>query len=224
MNNVIYEKLDMTQWREVWIVGDLHGHKTKLMAALDEVGFDFSQDLLISTGDLIDRGPDNIDTLALITLGWFRCVRGNHEQMAYEAVIGGNRGAFSCWMDNGGRWYLPLDAEQELEAKSLLRRVPSLPHVLELSGRDETIVVCHADYPGKHYKYGSDVREDEVIWGRNRINSIMSGKSCPITGADRFFFGHTALKCHTTSGNLHYIDTGCGLGRAPTLYRIQEAS
>lgn len=46
----------------VFAVGDLHGSYNLLMAKLDEGGFDFEKDLLISVGDLVDRGSQNSNT------------------------------------------------------------------------------------------------------------------------------------------------------------------
>lgn len=53
----IYQKINGDDYRNVWIVGDLHGCYTNLMNRLDAVGFDPAQDLLVSVGDLIDREP-----------------------------------------------------------------------------------------------------------------------------------------------------------------------
>ncbi|MCA4078770.1 metallophosphoesterase, partial [Pseudomonas kurunegalensis] len=41
-------------------VGDIHGHFTRLQAALDSAGFDPAIDRLFSVGDLVDRGPDSL--------------------------------------------------------------------------------------------------------------------------------------------------------------------
>jgi hypothetical protein len=63
------------------IVGDIHGHFTKLAAALEAIGFDDSIDRLISVGDLVDRGPESLLALGWLAKPWFHAVRGNHEDM-----------------------------------------------------------------------------------------------------------------------------------------------
>ena len=83
----IYQRINGDDWRNVWVVGDLHGCYTNLMSRLDAVGFDPAQDLLISVGDLIDRGSENVECLDLINQPWFRAVRGNHEQMMLDAIL-----------------------------------------------------------------------------------------------------------------------------------------
>ncbi|WP_432277365.1 metallophosphoesterase, partial [Klenkia sesuvii] len=71
-----YEKIDGSKYRNIWVVGDLHGCYTNLMNKLDTIGFDNKKDLLISVGDLVDRGAENVECLELITFPWFRAVRG----------------------------------------------------------------------------------------------------------------------------------------------------
>lgn len=46
-----YEKIDGSKYRNIWVVGDLHGCYTNLMNKLDTIGFDNKKDLLISVGD-----------------------------------------------------------------------------------------------------------------------------------------------------------------------------
>lgn len=64
-----------------FVVGDLHGRRGVLEARLGAVGFDPRIDRVFSVGDLIDRGPDSLETLALIEEPWFHAVLGNHELM-----------------------------------------------------------------------------------------------------------------------------------------------
>lgn len=78
----MYQHLDGSGWRNIWLVGDLHGCLAQLTAKLRLLRFDPYQDLLISVGDLIDRGPQSAACLGLLDCRWFRAVRGNHEQMA----------------------------------------------------------------------------------------------------------------------------------------------
>ncbi|WP_312110105.1 metallophosphoesterase, partial [Pantoea septica] len=52
-----YQYLNGENWQNIWVVGDLHGCRRQLDALLLEKGFDKRSDLLISVGDLIDRGP-----------------------------------------------------------------------------------------------------------------------------------------------------------------------
>ncbi|WP_303720074.1 metallophosphoesterase, partial [Pseudomonas aeruginosa] len=74
-------------------------------------------DLLISVGDIIDRGPDSMKCLQLMQEKWFYAVRGNHEQMALDALENND---FSLWSINGGNWFTGLTVAQQKQAKDLL--------------------------------------------------------------------------------------------------------
>ena len=65
----------------VYIVGDIQGCYDPLMALLDNVSFDPTKDKLISVGDLINRGTQNLETLRYCkSLGSsFQMVLGNHD-------------------------------------------------------------------------------------------------------------------------------------------------
>ncbi|WP_204314339.1 metallophosphoesterase, partial [Klebsiella aerogenes] len=78
----MYQRINGSDWRNIWLMGDLHGCFALLMGRLRQLRFDPWADLLISVGDLIDRGPQSADCLGLLRCRWFRAVRGNHEQMA----------------------------------------------------------------------------------------------------------------------------------------------
>ncbi|GAB0975518.1 hypothetical protein BT08F35_44240 [Escherichia coli] len=86
MAPTIYHRIDGTKYRNVWVVGDLHGCYTRLMSELHRVDFDPAQDLLISVGDLIDRGTENVECLELLQMPWFRAVMGNHERLMIDAL------------------------------------------------------------------------------------------------------------------------------------------
>ncbi len=66
----IYQRIEAKNWRHVWVVGDIHGCFSMLMKRLRECRFDPQQDLLVSVGDLIDRGPDSLGCLALLRESW----------------------------------------------------------------------------------------------------------------------------------------------------------
>lgn len=111
----MYHKIDGSEYRRIFVVGDIHGCYKKLMDALDRVQFERSVDLLVSVGDLADRGPQNIECYELINANWFRAARGNHEQMAIDVLAGGEA---DSWMANGGRWFFSLDDSKNLRLNS----------------------------------------------------------------------------------------------------------
>nr|WP_286088058.1 metallophosphoesterase [Escherichia coli] len=101
-DQALYSRIDGSGYRNIWVVGDLHGCYTLLMNELHRVDFDPTQDLLISVGDLIDRGAENVECLELLQMPWFRAVVGNHELLMLDALS--PDGNVNNWLMNGGQW------------------------------------------------------------------------------------------------------------------------
>lgn len=214
----IYQRINGEEWRRVLVCGDLHGCYINLMSSLDKAGFDPVQDLLVSVGDLIDRGQESFECLDLINQPWFRAVRGNHEQMMLDAIT--CTGSFGHWMSNGGGWWHSLDYEQDMRLKSLLPKVAELPLIIEVEKGGKKFVICHADYPHDEYEYGKPVDSQQAIWSRERISLSIDGFSSSISGADLFIFGHTPALQPMRIKNQLYIDTGAVFNGNLTLYEL----
>lgn len=218
----IYQRINGADWLNIFVVGDLHGSYTLLMNELDKRNFDPAVDLLISVGDLVDRGAENVECLDLINQPWFKAVRGNHEQMMLDALVNG--GSFGHWMANGAGWWHQLNTEQEVQLDYLLPKVDTLPLIIELVTGDKKVVICHADYPHNEYEFDKPVPEEMVIWNRERISDSQDGIASEITGADLFIFGHTPARKPLKYANQMYIDTGAVFCGNLTLVQVQGSS
>ena len=179
-----YQRVEATRWRHVWVVGDIHGCFSLLMAKLRLCHFDPWQDLLVSVGDVIDRGPDSLRCLKLLRKRWIIAVRGNHEQMGLDALATGEQ---FLWFMNGGSWF--AQAEQPA-ATAALETCRQLPWILELRCQNGIHVIAHADYPDDNYQWQKEVDLQRVLWDRTRLMNKGNG----IRGADHFWFGHTPLR------------------------------
>lgn len=206
-----YQRVEATRWRHVWVVGDIHGCFSLLMAKLRLCHFDPWQDLLVSVGDVIDRGPDSLRCLKLLRKRCIIAVRGNHEQMGLDALATGEQ---FLWFMNGGSWF--AQAEQPA-ATAALETCRQLPWILELRCQNGIHVVAHADYPDDNYQWQKEVDLQRVLWDRTRLMNKGNG----IRGADHFWFGHTPLRQRVDHENLHYIDTGAVFGGELTLVQLQ---
>lgn len=215
-----YQRINGSGWRNIWIVGDLHGCHTLLRQKLDEIGFDTAQDLLLSVGDLIDRGRENVECLTLLTQPWFRAVRGNHEQFLLDHLQSGDDG--DEWQCNGGYWFFDLSNAEQKSVLALLPLISALPLVIEVQTNGRTVVICHADYPANHYAFDQPVEADSVIWNRERIEASQQGHDQEITGTEMFIFGHTPVQTPLHVANQHYIDTGAVVTSNLTLLQIQS--
>ncbi|HFF3788807.1 protein-serine/threonine phosphatase [Enterobacter mori] len=212
----MYQKIEGDRWRHVWVVSDIHGCYQWLMDALKRRHFNPYEDLLISVGDIIDRGPDCVKCLQLMDEKWFRAVRGNHEQMALDAIENND---FALWMSNGGIWFSAL--EDKRSALRLLNACRDLPHIIEITCANGLNVIAHADYPAAEYVWNKPVSAQRVLWDRDRLMGFMVGKGQGIQGADHFWFGHTPLDKRYDFNNLHYIDTGAVFDGFLTLVQLQ---
>ncbi|MGP2543970.1 metallophosphoesterase [Yersinia sp. 2541 StPb PI] len=214
----MYHKIDGSEYQRIFVVGDIHGCYKKLMDALERVQFERSTDLLVSVGDLADRGLQNIECYELLNSRWFHAVRGNHEQMAIDVLAGGE---VDTWIANGGRWFFLLDVSNKHLVEQLIRRAEQLPLIIEVNTDQAKYVVAHADYPSDEYVYGKAVSEQLVLWNRKRLNASMKGENHEILGADKFIFGHTPLVKPSLFKNQLYIDTGAVFGNTLTVIQIQ---
>jgi serine/threonine protein phosphatase 1 len=214
----VYQKINGADYRRIFVVGDIHGCLDMLNEKLLSVDFDESKDLLISVGDLIDRGEQSVECLDLITQPWFRAVRGNHEQMAIDALASEE---YSHWLVNGGIWYFELDTDEKLLATSLIKQAANLPLIIEVSTDSGKYVIAHADYPSDSYHFGKSVSEQHVIWSRERVRKAKFHEGEEIVGAKYFIFGHTPMNEAIWFKNQLYIDTGAVFGRQLTMIKIQ---
>lgn len=214
----MYQRIQGENWRYIWLVGDLHGCFTQLIHELKRIKFNPYYDLLVSVGDLIDRGPDSIKCLKLLEKKWFVSIRGNHEQMAMDAIDNQQTG---LWALNGGNWYEQASAAQQSQILALLQQCHTLPLIIELNTTAGKHVIAHADYPADVYAWEQEVDWHRVLWDRQRISEHLSGHHSTISGADHFWFGHTPLKERYDKDNQHYIDTGAVFGGSLTLVRLQ---
>lgn len=193
------------------IVGDIHGHFTKLQAALDDVGFSPSAgDRLFSVGDLVDRGPESDDALEWLAKPWFHAVLGNHEDMAIDWAVG--MGDPSNYVANGGAWNVANPpAVRRLYADAF----QALPVAIELQTELGTVGIVHAGCPYSDWNlFASELERpksaelDHLImmatWSRDRIQK-MDGSM--VSGVRAVVVGHTPMERMTSLGNTLFIDT-----------------
>ncbi|MDC3106182.1 symmetrical bis(5'-nucleosyl)-tetraphosphatase [Gammaproteobacteria bacterium] len=73
-----------------FVIGDVHGCLNDLLAILEEINFTVGVDKLISVGDIINRGPNSLETIRFFKqLGSsFDMVLGNHD-LHFLAIVHG---------------------------------------------------------------------------------------------------------------------------------------
>ncbi|WP_159717277.1 metallophosphoesterase [Geminicoccus flavidas] len=193
-------------------VGDIHGHFSRLEAALESVGFDPAVDRLFSVGDLVDRGPESEQVLAWLARPWFHAVRGNHDDYAIRFARGNPVDADN-YRQNGGGWFLALPEGRQQEIGAALEL---LPIALEVETAHGPVGLVHADCPLPDWRMLCDrlenpesrraagELEDQCIWSRRRIEEQ---DLAPVTGVQAVVVGHTPLRQAVALGNVYHIDT-----------------
>lgn len=205
-----------------FIVGDIHGHFTRLEIALSAMGFNPDVDRLFSVGDLVDRGPESMESLKWVEKPWFHPVQGNHEAMAIDYEAG--NGSAGHYAANGGAWNI---ANDKVTQRNIALALSALPIAIELETANGTVGIVHADVPAPSWgkfvgslesKLTSDAERGRLIsmaqWSRTRINH---GDRSPVQGILAVVVGHTPMDSVAVLGNVIHIDTGGWLGREFTI-------
>lgn len=194
------------------IVGDVHGHFTKLAAALEAVGFDETADRLISVGDLVDRGPESPLALDWLDKPWFYAVRGNHEDLLCSYFDG--LGDSHMYMVNGGGWFIGQPRDWQA---NIALRLKELPIAIEIETEHGLVAVVHAECPTPTWgQFKQALTHPEMgpraamacTWSRTRAQGVQLGE---VSDVRAVVVGHTPMDRHTTMDNVHFIDTGAWL-------------
>lgn len=119
-----------------YVIGDLQGCFAQLESLLAKVGYRREVDRLWFTGDLINRGPESLETVRFVkSLGASAVtVLGNHDLHFLAIVFGGHRTLASDTLDD------LVDAPDCLEIAHWLRGLP-------LVHRENGFVMVHAGLP-----------------------------------------------------------------------------
>jgi serine/threonine protein phosphatase 1 len=196
-------------------MGDLHGMYNLLMAKLEHIGFDFEKDLLVSVGDLVDRGSQNIQCVELLSKPWFVAVRGNHEELC---ILGLHDQSYKrCHIDNGGEWFYQLDSQSMY---NIAKVFSELPIAMEISynGYKYGFVHGHIEqndweefkqtlFNSRQGNYLGRDPVDHAMWGRERLDPDAK-QYMHVNGVDAVILGHTVTSQPCKRDNCIWIDTG----------------
>ncbi|TCB75914.1 serine/threonine-protein phosphatase 2 [Acinetobacter sp. ANC 4177] len=227
--NSLIEEFDASHIQRLFVVGDLHGCYVELMDRLSIINFDFSKDLLISVGDLIDKGRDSLKCLELTKEPWFKAIRGNHEQMCLEAKLASEMISVHC--QHGGEWLYKLPFAVQLDCLDLCL---NLPIILEVNFKGKLYGFVHADIDFNDWqKFKKSILKNDyftnyksstlqnALWGRSRITqSQNTRKYKSVYGIDEIYLGHTTVQEPIQLNNCFYIETGAFMGNNLTIKEL----
>ena len=226
MNHV--QSIDGSVFKSVYVVGDLHGSYQLLMSQLTTIDFDFENDLLICTGDLIDKGKENLECISLIDKPWFKSVRGNHEEMCIKGLF--DLKLRQLHERNGGEWFYQLPSHHQYK---IIKSFEDLPLVIELQLQEKKIGVVHADIDihewgafkadivqGNYEIQGMNSAYDNALWGRGRIKNYSDNYDV-VENIDEIYLGHTIVREMTQIDNCYYLDVGSSFTNKLCLVKIK---
>ena len=77
----------------IYAIGDIHGSLDRLVALMDKIGIDGSDNRLVFLGDYIDRGPSSFEVVEYLLDLRKRhrntvFLKGNHEEMLEKYLSG----------------------------------------------------------------------------------------------------------------------------------------
>lgn len=206
--------------QRVYAVGDVHGRSDLFIALLEAIEIDNrdrgpAETTVVLLGDLVDRGPDSVNVLALAR-EWqkFRDVRilaGNHEEMflrSFEDIDmlrhflrhGGRETLLSYGMDK--KWYSNASIE-DLHAR-MIELVPQADRDF-IAGFENLVTI--GDYVFVHagIEPGIPLEEQQVAKLRWIREPFLSHREA-FDGV--VIHGHTITEMPVDQGNRIGIDTG----------------
>ena len=212
-----------------YVVGDVHGMYDLLIQSLKDINFDFMVDRLFVCGDLVDRGPKNMEMVSLIGLPWFFAVRGNHEQWAIDNQRDPKfYQSARTHASHGGMWFYCLDNEH---MDKVAKKFQTLPLMLETEVDGKSVGFVHAEtndwdttrYIIRHLVESDvthDVTAQKLLWSRHRVKNEVD---TILKGIDHVFLGHTVVRHPKRLGNTTFIDTGAVFsGGKMTILNIKD--
>lgn len=84
LDTIWYRPMDLSEYKKIHVIGDIHGCYTALKEYIDANGGFKSDEFYIFTGDYVDRGIENVEVVNLLCqqCGYPNvvCLEGNHER------------------------------------------------------------------------------------------------------------------------------------------------
>lgn len=231
---ILYNHIDLKDDQELFVVGDLHGSYDLYKKGEQKLGIR-ENDVVISLGDLTDRGSQNLKCVVEFTKKTNRyAIRGNHEDMMIRGMLEGSRDYYECWYTNGGHSVWNELGEEGVTI--LAGMVEQLPVILTASHRGKIYAFIHAGYPSifEHLpitdipklNLSGDKLEgfaEALMWDRDMVACAQEGLRLPrVLGVDYVFHGHSYVPEPLINSNRIYIDTGSCFNGKLTVARVDE--
>ena len=207
-----------------FVIGDIHSHFDEMTELFKCVQFDFNNDILISLGDLVDRGPKPIEVIeTLMQIKNFIHILGNHDEWCYQYLKFNKQPAE--WTSQGGA--STLNAYNE-KPKIKERHIKFFEKAkLYHTDKDARLFV----HGGFNHRIPFNLQTDNkelLIWDRSLVLTAMEYDQSGLTFREfnEIFVGHTPTQFIKESipkkfSNLWMLDTGVYISGKLTLMNVE---
>lgn len=219
------------------IISDIHGCRRELDALLERMAYDPVSDRLILLGDLVDKGPDSMETveraMQLCRDHGAIVIQGNHDERLAALVRGDDPTVASKFLEHGGIATMASYAGSECDPHDLdafRRRMESrFAHHLDfLAGlplyeEDEDHIFVHAGLNPAYADWREQPRRD-FLYIKEPFYAY------PTRTTKTVVFGHTRATDLHGSPDIWFaadkigIDGGCAYGRQLNGLEIRRGS
>jgi len=212
-----YSSTGRTHYRRFICIGDIHGCYDQLIELLQKCNYNNETDIIISCGDLCDRGPNSVDVLRFFMPDNphqehnIYSVTGNHDDKLKRALIG-NKVKIGKTLQstiNEIQIKSPHEYFQQLVALYL----GALPHIIRLP--DLNNKPCYVVHAGVDAKYPIDKQTPETciyIRGIDPKNYFDESKGIWydfLDGTYTVLSGHIVSPIVQPNPNVFCLDGGC---------------
>ncbi len=221
------------------IIGDTHGCYKELLALLDTLGYQADDQAgrrhpdgrrAIFLGDLVDRGPQVIETVTLVRRmvegGQAFCVPGNHDVKLARKLAGRNVQITHGLADSLAQLDALPDEARAQWTRDYRAFVDGLVSHLILD--DGALVVAHAGMKQEYQGRASGRVRDFALFGETTGETdefglpVRANWAADYRGRAAVVYGHTPTPEATWLNNTINIDTGCVFGGRLTALRWPE--
>ena len=188
--------------KRIIVTGDIHGMFDEFQSLLTKCSYDEKKDIIIATGDLVDRGPKIKETLQFF-MEHKNCysIMGNHEYKFVRYLLGRKVNSKSLEKT--------IEQTKNMDKNKLILFLMSMPFCIKF--REKSYVVHAGVNPLKNVE---NQYKDELMYTRN---ITMNGQTAPwwnfYYGEEEIFFGHEVTPELTqVRDNVFAMDNGACFG------------
>ena len=198
--------LDVSKYKRVLVVGDIHGCYYQLIQLLQESNYNHNDDLLISVGDIVRKGPKTQEVVNFFQKNNILAIRGNNEERLLNDIFNEGKNEFNL-------------------SREMINYIDTLPYTIKFNINKKDYVVVHAGLdPNRGLPKMKEDSDVKYLYHMVKMRNICdNGKIIPNhkegvpwiekwQGPEHIIFGHDAYRKLQISEFATGLDTGCCYG------------